>query len=172
MISRGFTLIELLVALVLFGILISIGVPGFGKMIDQQRLDSGLSAISRSLKAAREEAVRLNRPVTLAAIKGDWDSGWVMFLDKNNNGQFDAGEDLLRETRPTAILRIDANKPVSKYIRFNGRGESQLLNGGFQAGTFRLCPLASTDMGRRLIINQVGRWRVERGVIAPGYCGF
>ena len=40
--SRGFTLIELLVALVVLGILLSIGMPAFGKIIDQQRMDSGL----------------------------------------------------------------------------------------------------------------------------------
>lgn len=170
--SRGFTLVELLVALVLLGILISIGMPAFGKMIDQQRMDSGLSALTGSLNMAKQEAVRRNRPVTLTAIESDWNNGWMMFLDNNSNGQFDVGEKLLREVAPDAVLRIDANRPVSRYVRFNGRGESQLLNGGFQAGTFRFCPLKSTDHGRRLTINQVGRWRVENGPIEQGYCGF
>ncbi|WOD12125.1 GspH/FimT family pseudopilin [Pseudomonas sp. NyZ704] len=172
MVSRGFTLVELLVALVVLGILISIGMPAFGKMIDQQRMDSGLSALTGSLNMARQEAVRRNRPVTLTAIEADWNNGWLMFLDNNRNGQLDAGEKLLREMAPDAVLRIDANKPVSLYVRFNGRGETQLLNGGFQAGTFRFCPLASSDHGRRLTINQVGRWRVESGPIKSGYCGF
>lgn len=170
--SRGFTLIELLVALVVLGILLSIGMPAFGRIIDQQRIDSGLSSLTGSLNMARQEAVRRNRPVTLAAIEGDWGNGWLMFLDSNHNGRHDAGETLLREIASDAVVRIDANTPVASYVRFNGRGESQLLNGGFQAGTFRFCPLAAGDEGRRVVINQVGRWRVERGVIEAGYCGF
>lgn len=172
MLSRGFTLIELLAALVLLGILLSIGLPAFGKVIDQQRMNSGLSALTRSLTMAKQEAVRRNRPVTLAAIEGDWNNGWVMFLDNNRNGQLDMGEKLLREMAADAVFRIHANTPVARYVRFNGRGESQLLNGGFQAGTFRFCPLDSKTHGRRVIINQVGRWRVESGVIEAGYCGF
>lgn len=170
--SRGFTLIELLVAMVLLGILLSIGMPAFGKIIDQQRMDAGLSSLTGSLNMARQEAVRRNRPVTLAAIDGDWGNGWRMFLDSNHNGAYDAGELLLREIAADALVRIDANRPVAGYVRFNGRGESQLLNGGFQAGTFRFCPLVASDQGRRVTINQVGRWRVERGVIEAGYCGF
>lgn len=172
MTSRGFTLVELLLALVVLGILISIGMPAFGKMIDQQRMDSGLMTFTSSLNMARQEAVRRNRPVTLAAREGNWNNGWVMFLDNNRNGQHDEGEVLLRETLPDAVLRIHANTPVASYVRFNSRGESQLLNGGFQAGSFRFCPLGADDEGRRLTINQVGRWRVERAVIESRYCAF
>ena len=172
MASRGFTLVELLIALVVLGILISIGMPAFGNMIDQQRMDSGLSALTGSLNMAKQEAVRRNRPVTLTAIEGDWNNGWRMFLDNNSNGQLDENEKLLRELAVDAVLRIDANTPVSRYVRFNGRGESQLLNGGFQAGTFRFCPKVAGEHGRRVTINQVGRWRVESGPIKSGYCGF
>lgn len=168
--SYGFTLVELLVALLVLGILLGIGMPAFGKMIDQQRMDAGLVALTGSLNMARQEAVRRNRPVTLAAIGGDWNNGWVMFLDNNRNGRYDEGEALLREIAPNAVSRVHANTPVSQYVQFNARGESQLLNGGFQAGTFRFCPKASRDEGRRVTINQVGRWRVERGVIEPRYC--
>lgn len=168
--ARGFTLIELLVALVVLGILLSIGMPAFGKIIDQQRMDSALSALTGSLNMARQEAVRRNRPVTLAAIDGDWANGWLMFLDTNHNGEYDAGELLLREIAPDALVRIHANTPVARYVRFNGRGESQLLNGGFQAGSFRFCPQTETDEGRRVTINQVGRWRVERVAIEARYC--
>ncbi len=170
--SEGFTLVELMVALVVLGILLTVGMPAFGKMIDQQRMDAGLSSLTGSLNMARQEAVRRNRPVTLAAIDGNWNNGWVMFLDNNRNGRHDEGETLLREIAPNAVMRVHANMPVSRYVQFNARGESQLLNGGFQAGTFRFCPQASHEEGRRVTINQVGRWRIERGVIEPGYCGF
>lgn len=168
--SRGFTLIELVVALLVLGILLGVGMPAFGKMVDQQRMDAALATLTGSLNMARQEAVRRNRPVTLAAIDGNWNNGWVMFLDNNRNGRHDGAETLLREIAPNATFRVHANTPVSRYVQFNARGESQLLNGGFQAGTFRFCPQTSHDEGRRVTINQVGRWRVERGVIEARYC--
>ncbi len=168
--SRGFTLLELMVALAVFAILIGIAVPGFASMIDQQRMSTGLNNLGLSLSVTRQEAVRMNRTLTLAPLNGDWNQGWVIFVDKNNDGSVDAGETILRDVPPDARLRMHANKPVVKYVRFNGHGQTELLNGGFQAGTFRFCPSATGAEGRKLIVNQVGRWRVERGVIDPKYC--
>ena len=96
MINRGFTLIELVVALVVLAVLISIAIPGFGSMIDQQRMSTGLNNLGLSLSMTRQEAVRMNRTTTLAPISGDWNQGWIIFVDKNNDGAVDAGETILR----------------------------------------------------------------------------
>lgn len=169
--SHGFTLIELVAVMVIFAILIGVGLPGYSSMIDQQRMSTGLNNLSLALTVTREEGVRMNRTLTLAPMDGNWNKGWVIFVDKNNDGMFNAGEKLFRELPPDTELRMHANKPVSKYVRFNGHGQTVLLNGGFQAGTFRFCPAKSGAVGRKLVINQVGRWRVERTVIDPKYCG-
>lgn len=171
MISRGFTLIELMVALAVFALLVGIAIPGFGSMIDQQRMSTGLNNLGLSLSMTRQEAVRMNRTITLAPISGNWDQGWVIFVDKNNDGVAGTEETVLREVPPDARMQIHANTPVAKYVRFNAHGQTVLLNGGFQAGTFRFCPSKVGAEGRKLVINQVGRWRVERTVIDPKYCG-
>lgn len=168
--ARGFTLLELMVALAVLAILIGIAIPSFGGMIDQQRMRTGLNNLGLSLSMTRQEAVRMNRTLTLAPIGGDWNRGWVIFVDKNNDGSPDIGELILREVPPDTQLRIHANKPVAKYVRFNGHGQTELLNGGFQAGTFRFCPLNPDAEGRLLVVNQVGRWRVERRTLDPKYC--
>lgn len=167
--TRGFTLLELMIALAVLGLLLGIGIPAFGTVIDRQRMDSGLDALIRSVNYTRMEAVRRNRPVTMAPIDDDWNSGWRIFIDANHNGRHDQGENILREEVPANVSYIHANTPVAHYVRFNAQGESVLLNGGFQAGTFRFCPERAAE-GRQLIINRVGRARVERRVIGPGYC--
>lgn len=169
--SRGFTLIELTVALLILGLLLSIGLPAFNRLISQQRMDTGLGLFTRSLNFARQEAVRLNRPVTVATIGEDWNTGWVIFLDSNHDGRYDEGERLLLQVAGDEKLRMHGNTPVATYVRFNAMGESQLLNGGFQAGTFRFCPASTEGLGRKLVLNRVGRWRVERTIIEPKYCG-
>ncbi|WP_339846144.1 GspH/FimT family pseudopilin [uncultured Halopseudomonas sp.] len=170
MLSRGFTLIELMIALALLGFLIGIAIPGFGSMIDQQRMSTGLTNLSLGLTLTRDEAVRMNRTLTLAPVSGDWNKEWMIFVDRNNNGTPDGGEKVLQHLPSKTKLHIHANRPVSQYVRFNAQGQTQLLNGGFQAGTFRFCPSRTGAEGRKLVINQVGRWRVERTVIDPRYC--
>lgn len=168
--TQGFTLLELLATIALTAILLAVGIPGVGAAIDRQRLDSSISYLTGSLNTARQEAILRNRPVTLAPIDGDWSQGWQMFLDRNNNGRYDSGEQLLRELQPSRIRGIHANGVLAQYVRFNALGETEMLNGGFLAGTFRLCPARSELEGRRVILNRVGRHRVERGQIEAQYC--
>lgn len=169
--SRGFTLLELMVALAVLGIAIRIALPAYSGLIDQQKIDSSLDVLLRGLKSARQEAIERNRPITVApASAGGWSVGWRMFLDRNGNGRFEAGEPLLREElQPTPVV-VHATSSIAQYVRYNAQGESELLNGGFQAGTFRFCPQDASSEGRKLIMNRVGRLRTASEVIAESYC--
>lgn len=167
---KGFTLLELMVALALLGILLGLGIPAFSATLDRQRIDSAVSSLAGGMAYTRLEAVRRNRVVTIAPIGADWNTGWRVFIDANNNGEFDVGEAVLREDLPSRVAFIHANTPVSRYVRYNAQGESILLNGGFQAGTFRFCPKQPGAQGRIMVINRVGRVRTAREPIAAPYC--
>lgn len=70
---HGFTLIELLVALAIAALLLTLGVPAFGNLLDRTRLDTEANDLLRGLRFAREQAIQLQRPVTLAArIEAHW----------------------------------------------------------------------------------------------------
>lgn len=162
---RGFTLIELMVAVAILAILLAIGLPAFGGLIDGQRMDSSVNSLVRSINLTRTEATRRNRHVTMAPLAGSWSNGWAIFIDANNNGALDAGDTLLREELPARVQHIHVNSPLASYLRYNAQGESELLNGGFQSGTFSVCPQEAGVEGRKVVINRIGRARVERAVI-------
>jgi len=168
--KNGFTLVELLTTLALLTVMLSIGVPSFGKLVDSHRLDVGKEQLARSIQQTREEAVRRNQPVTMAPKDGDWNEGWRVFLDHNRNARFDTADELLGEDIAARVSNISGSGALSSYLRYNGMGESELLHGGFLAGTLRLCPVEKGRDGRMLIINRVGRLRMDRGQIAEKYC--
>ena len=60
-ITRGFTLIELMIALVVLGVLLSLGVPAFSKIISNSRVRSVTEALQNGLRLAQNEAVRRSR---------------------------------------------------------------------------------------------------------------
>ncbi|MEH6564186.1 MAG: GspH/FimT family pseudopilin [Halopseudomonas sp.] len=168
--AKGFTLVELLTALGLVTILLSIGLPSFGRLVDNHRLDVGKEQLARSIQQTREEAVRRNQAVTMAPIEGDWNRGWQVFLDSNGNAQYDAADELLSQDIAARISHIHGSGALASYVRYNALGESELLHGGFLAGTLRLCPAEASRDGRMLVINRVGRLRMDKGPIAERYC--
>jgi len=171
MLSRGFTLVEMMVAVAVLAILLTIGLPAFGGLIDSQRMDSSVNGLMRSIQFTRTEAIRLNRPVTMTPLGQDWNNGWIIFLDANHNGAHDSDERVLRYEQPALVSHIHANANIADYLRYNAQGESELLNGGFQSGTFSLCPQQTAAQGRKVIINRVGRARIERAFITSGCPG-
>ncbi|SFM95739.1 type IV fimbrial biogenesis protein FimT [Halopseudomonas pachastrellae] len=159
--SNGFTLTELLVALALLGILVSIGVPSFSRLINQHRLDSAQDALERSIRFTRNEAIDRNEPVVMMPLAGDWNRGWQVFVDRDNNLALGADDVLLLEDQAALVSSVTASGQLQGYLRYNALGESEQVYGGFLAGSFRLCPPDLAQRGRALIINRVGRLRTE-----------
>ena len=173
---RGFTLIELCVVLTIMSILLGTGAPALSAMLRSSRLTSASNDLLASILLARSEAAKRNTRVVvcksadgaLCASSGGWEQGWIVFQDSNNDGVRESTEEIVwRGHGLSGDLRVLGNLTVARYVSYAPTGEAKLAGGGFQAGTITLCNAgASSQDARQIIINAVGRPRVQKTRVA------
>jgi type IV fimbrial biogenesis protein FimT len=73
---RGFTLIELMVTMFVLGILVTLGVPSFNDLVQNQRVKTAVSNFHSTLIFARSEAIKRNAEVTITRNGASWSNGW------------------------------------------------------------------------------------------------
>jgi len=144
--SQGFTLIELLVTVAIVGIVAVIATPSLQNFVLNNRIRSQAAALTTSLIFARSEAITRSARVVAcpSAASGcsgtQWESGWVVFVDTNNNAVLD-----VEETQLEVHVALDGNNTlrgtpkVSEYVSFDYDGRAQMVNQDPQSGTFVLC---------------------------------
>jgi len=169
-IERGLTLIELLITVSILSILLAIGIPGFQQQLESNRTRTATETLLQAIQLTRSKAISTNRRATLRKL-GNWQSGWEVFYDRDFDGVRDPDEVQLAVAGPLKGVTITANTPLANYVSFIGSGESRfagtLSSGGFQAGTFTICPVDG-DNGYQLILSRSGRVRVTPA--AAGDC--
>jgi type IV fimbrial biogenesis protein FimT len=163
---HGFTLVELIVVMALVSILVTMGIPSFREMLRQNQLDANTNALIAGLHLARSEAIKRGVRVTLCksangatcVTTGGYQQGWLIFVNPNNNALVDPGEETLWVTGPLPDnVTLAGNTTVGNFISYTASGATQLLNGGFQAGTLTLCVAPKAHL---IVINNTGRVRV------------
>ena len=96
--QRGASLIEAMLATSIAGVLTSAAMPAMTDAMTQQRLCAGSSDMFATFNLARSEAIRRGSAVAvIPADARDWSSGWKVFVDDNDDGVQDPGEDTLVE---------------------------------------------------------------------------
>ena len=174
--SIGFTLLEALVVLVLLGTIMALAAPSLTELRQKHQMQGQGEHLLNSLMLARSEALRRQQRVTLClrgdndgcASEGSWAQGWVVFVDANDNATREVQEVVLQvhESLPP-FLRLKGNSTVNRYVSYGPEGRSQTVSGAFQAGTLTLCRPDQLS-GWRVVINAVGKPRLETTVLATG----
>lgn len=169
--DRGFSLLELVVTVAVVTIVLTVGVPAFREMMQENRLRAYVNEFLAALNLARSEAIKRGVRVSLCksadgancTTAHGYEQGWIVFVDPGNppgatTPTVDPGEAVIQVYAALAgDVRLTGNTPVRSYVSYTPEGLSRLLNGGFQAGTLTLC---AAPRARAIIINSMGRARV------------
>ncbi len=167
MVSRqnagGFSLYELIITIGVVALVMSLGVPSFGRMLANHRLKVEVDALFHAVHLARKESVVRRRAVTLCpssdgqdCVPGfDWSDGWILFvnLDRDAPATRDAGEPLLQRFSVSSHNQVTANRRSFSFRTTALRATN---------GTFIFCDKARRAAPRALIVSYTGRPRVTR----------
>ena len=165
--ERGFTLFELLITLIVAAALLAIVVPGMSTFVTSSRLRAAQSEFVSALTLARSEATKRGGEVVIEALGtvdgSEFLGGWRVFHDANGDGDFDAGETVIREypaltggVRFAAKVGDTTTKATS--ATFNSRG---FLKTGFLK--FTLCGPSGTTRGYTIRLEPIGIADVAEG---------
>lgn len=175
---HGFTLIELMVTLAVAAILMVIAAPSFMAFQRNSELTSAVNSLIAATAAARGEAMKTGMQAVVVPTDGtNWNSGWLVFVDKGRDRIFTAGTDIsvLTQAALPSYFSVSANgtgDATPPYILFDASGYPKTKNGAFGALTISI---ARNDLGgsaalpetRSVIISAAGRVRSCRPVSAP-----
>ncbi|WP_077406503.1 GspH/FimT family pseudopilin [Microbulbifer agarilyticus] len=166
--QRGLTLIELLITCSVLGVLLAIGIPSFQQQLEANRTRVAADTLLQAIHLTRSKAISTNRRATLRRLD-TWHAGWEVFYDRDFDGERDTNEQQITSASALDGVTINGNGPLADYISFIGSGESRYAGtasgGGFQAGTFTICPTTPGE-GYQLILARSGRVRIDRAAAA------
>lgn len=150
----GFTLIELIVTIALIAIFAVIAVPSYRALTADNQIIGALNDFANTLGAARAAAVAWGKTVIVCPSSNamtaktptcnsqtqttqQWNTGWISFVDKNDNYQYDAGTDKVLRVHGPLANGITLTSPagqgdVKGFIGFNRMG--------FASPTFNTAP--------------------------------
>lgn len=168
----GFTLVELMITILVLAILLTIGVPSFQTMIQNNRLTSQVNEFISSLLYARSEAVRRNVNVIVCATTDgsscggagtNWETGWITFADIDDDGVIDTGDctgtnDCVLNVNTGVggnTLRGYPAGDIGRSIAYGPTGTSS------ESGTFILCDSRGASHAKGVVVSATGRPRTS-----------
>jgi type IV fimbrial biogenesis protein FimT len=171
--QQGFNLFEMMAAVAVLGLLLSLGVPSFSRMIRDNRVVANTNELVVALSVARSEAVKRGLPTAVCARTGpttdvcrtgssnNWGSGWLVFTDQSGAaGVINAGDEILQRFDAAAegVSVLTNDRPV---VRFAGSG---LPPDGAVDTTFTIKHAVCVGNNQRTIkISATGRLHTNKG---------
>ena len=138
--EKGFTLIEFLMAVLIAAIFVSFVVPSYYRLIQNNKTITVANKLSSTFSMARAEAIKRGQLVAVCSSanasnsscgsEGNWNQGWMVFLDIDNNSNINTNSDLLYINQSVADgVTITANVANVSYngVGFLSTGSAQFI---------------------------------------------
>lgn len=170
--ALGFTAIELLIVITILAVLTAMALPSFGPVIERWRTNQTVNNITSTIYVARSEAIKRGGKVsvrkiangtdgcTFASTNQEWSCGWIIFVDTDEDGNLDAGEEVLQSFQmPTSVNVMNNNSAAS--FRFDRWGRTNNIN----AASFAIVPRAggvASPAATAVCFSSGGRVRVVK----------
>ncbi len=170
--NSGFTLLELIITVAVISIVMAFAIPSMRTFTQNDRLTTQINELVGHLAYARSEAVKRSSQVVVCESNNtttctggtNWENGWLIFVDTNNDNALSVGEDILRARQ---LLKgnntlIPAGG-ISTTVIYDYRGYATATS----TGTFSLCDSRGNAFGKAIAITNTGRVRKEGAVTCP-----
>jgi type IV fimbrial biogenesis protein FimT len=137
--QAGFTLLELMVVVAIVGVLMAVAIPAMGNFIRNGRITAAANDLMAALHFTRSEAIKRRQPVTLCTsanamqannqananancADSQFITGWIVFVDLNQDGVRDAGDTILLNHAPmnAEITAASSADPFAVTYLLNG----------------------------------------------------
>jgi prepilin-type N-terminal cleavage/methylation domain-containing protein len=178
--QRGFNLMELMVTLGLAAVIIGIGAPNFEEFRANSRLTGVANDYLGAMLSARTEALKRQAPVALcpsdnpdspdAECSDGAFTGWITFVDTNNDCLRDEDDDEILRAQPVideAVL-TDSN---GVCLSFAANGFRQVIAGRAtvtrtvfcdERGNNLIAPASTDSFARGIEVQPTGRGAIVR----------
>jgi type IV fimbrial biogenesis protein FimT len=164
--SAGFTLVEVMVALLVLGVLVSLGMPSFLEMLRNMEIRAAAESVANGLQRARAEAVARNTRVQFVLGTGtSWTVDYVAKpvptdppIDSRPSSD-SANATMLPEASDTTAATIVTYNQLGQLLPVNPDGSKPIALINFAA--------ASGTQGLRILIGAGGNARVCDPSLVP-----
>ncbi|WJW75089.1 GspH/FimT family pseudopilin [Thiohalobacter sp. IOR34] len=160
---RGFTLIELMITIAIAAILLTVGVPSFRSIIQNNRITAQANELVTALNLGRSEAVKRGQTITVcasstgSACTGGWPDGWLVMTDANGNAALDGTDAVLRVWEGlTGGTTVSASDTALQFDRLGA-----LIGGNPVTINISIPDCTGTEL-RNITISNTGRVSVQR----------
>jgi type IV fimbrial biogenesis protein FimT len=170
--NDGFTLLELLTTLGVASLIVTLGVPSFRAVLDNQRMTAGTNELVTSLNLAKSEAIK--RVAYVTVCKSDngsscggggvsWNDGWLVFANSTsvNLGTVDANDTIIRVySGLKGEMAVAPTGTVDGFLSFRPSG-TMGTTASNTSGSLTFCDRRGVDDARAILLEPSGRWRVS-----------
>ena len=152
--NKGFTLVELMIVIAIFGVLAAIITPSFLEWRDRSKVRGDATELRAAFESAKLRAIKHNTNVVVVFPDA---SSYQVFIDTNEDGVRDAGEDIMLTRTLAPGVTITTNTFTGNDMAFNPRG---MANGPNSTGRVIMTSPGGEDY--EVVVSSFGRVRMDR----------